>query len=246
MLTRDQIKMKVERKNWIPKSFQNAAREIAQHAVRNFVKGHQVIGLGSGPMAESVICEMGRLPHDIKKTLSCIPSSTQIKHAALQGDLVLVEDNYIPKIDLVFDGADQIDSKFNMIKGGGGALLKEKILHLAARTIVITAESSKYLQSFTRSVPIEAHPFALYFVKEKLQSEHGGYPELRMLTEGYPYVTENGNFILETVFKTIPDVRNKEIELKNIPGVIEVGLFTKHGNVYYKANDDGTFTQSIL
>jgi ribose 5-phosphate isomerase A len=117
---------------------------------------------------------------------------------------------------------------------------------LAAKTIVITAESFKYLESFTRSVPIEVHPFALYFVKEKLQSEYSSYPELRMLTEGYPYITENGNFILETVFKTIPDVRRQEIEIKNIPGVIEVGLFTKHGNVYYKANDDGTFTQSIL
>jgi ribose 5-phosphate isomerase A len=246
MLTWNQIKMKVERKNWIPNSFQNAAREIAENAVGNFVKGDQVIGLGSGPMAEAVICEMGRLPHDVKKTLLCIPSSTQIKHAAIQGDLLLVEDNYIPKIDLVFDGADQIDSKFNMIKGGGGALLKEKILHLAAKTIVITAESFKYLESFTRSVPIEVHPFALFFVKEKLQSEHNSLPELRMLTEGYPYITENGNFILETVFETIPDVRRKEIELKNIPGVIEVGLFTKHGNVYYKANDNGTFTQSSL
>ena len=238
--------MKIERKNWIPDSFQNAARQIAENAVNKFVKGDQIIGLGSGPMAEAIICEMGRVPRDIKKTLLCISSSTQIKHAALLADLPLVEDNYIPKTDLVFDGADQIDSKFNMIKGGGGALLKEKILHSASKTIVITAESFKYLESFTRSIPIEVHPFALFSVKEKLQSEHSGHPELRMLTEGYPYITENGNFILETVFETISDVKSKEIELNNIPGVIEVGLFTKHGNIYYKANDNGTFTQSSL
>lgn len=234
--------MKAEKENWIPAAFQDAASEIAKDAVKKFVKGDQVIGLGSGPMAEAIIYEMGRLPQDVKKTLSCVPSSTQIKNAALLGDLMLVDDNYIPKIDLVFDGADQIDSKYNMIKGGGGALLKEKILHLAAKTIVITAESFKYLERFNRSVPIEVHPFALYLVKEKLQSEHSGVPELRMLTEGYPYVTENGNFILETIFKTIPQVREKEIEIKNIPGVVEVGLFTKHGNVYYKANNDGKFT----
>jgi ribose 5-phosphate isomerase A len=62
-----------------------------------------------------------------------------------------------------------------------------------------------------------------------------------MLNEGYPYITENGNFVLDTTFQSIPDVRNKEIELKNMPGVIEVGLFTTHANVYYKAKDDGSF-----
>src|SRR5919109_2156242 len=145
--------MKIERKNWIPDSFQNAARQIAENAVNKFVKGDQIIGLGSGPMAEAIICEMGRVPRDIKKTLLCISSSTQIKRAALLADLVLVEDNYIPKTDLVFDGADQIDSKFNMIKGGGGALLKEKILHSCAKRVVIVADESKFVNVLTRSVP---------------------------------------------------------------------------------------------
>jgi ribose 5-phosphate isomerase A len=128
-----------------------------------------------------------------------------------------------------------------MIKGGGGALLREKILHYAAKTIVITAESFKFVSSFDRSVPIEVHPFALYALGDKLQSQQGVKPELRMLNEGYPYVTENGNFVLDTIFQSIPDVRKKENELKNIPGVIEVGIFTKHANVYYKAKEDGSF-----
>ena len=102
------------------------------------------------------------------------------------------------------------------------------------------------MKSFTRSVPIEVHPFALYFVKEKLQSEHSSYPELRILTEDYPYITENNNFILNTVFKSISDVRDKEIELKNIPGMLEVGLFTKHGNSYYNANDYSSFNDIKL
>jgi ribose 5-phosphate isomerase A len=74
-----------------------------------------------------------------------------------------------------------------------------------------------------------------------LESEHKGKPELRMLNEGYPYVTENGNFILDTIFSPIGDVEKKETELKKIPGVIEVGLFTKRANLYYKAKDDGSF-----
>jgi ribose 5-phosphate isomerase A len=227
--------------NWIPQSFQKSAEAIAQDAVKKYVKPGQVIGLGSGPMAAAIIKEIGKLSDDVKETLQCVASSTQIKEEALNGNLSIVDPNQIPRIHVVFDGADQVDSHFNMIKGGGGALLREKVLHSAARTIVITAESFKFVSSFDRSVPIEVHPFALYSLRDKLQSLHGAKPELRMLNEGYPYVTENSNFVLDTIFQSIPDVRNKEIELKNMPGVVEVGLFTKHASVYYKANDNGSF-----
>jgi ribose 5-phosphate isomerase A len=235
------VKIQNEKTNWIPEAYQKSAQTIAKDAVKQFVKSNQAIGLGSGPMAAAIIKEIGKLSHDIKKTLQCVASSTQIKQEALSGDLMIVDQNLIPEIDVVFDGADQVDSQFNMIKGGGGALLKEKVLHSAAKTIVITAESFKFVSSFNRSVPIEVHPFALYILQNKLEFEQRAKPELRMLNEGYPYITENGNFVLDTIFQSIPDIRSKEIELKNTPGVIEVGLFTKHADVYYKANNDGSF-----
>lgn len=235
-------KIQSEKTNWIPEPFQRSAQTIAKDAVKQFVKNNQVIGLGSGPMAAAIVKEIGKISSDIKKTLQCIASSTQIKQEALSGNLTIVDENVIPEIDLVFDGADQVDSQFNMIKGGGGALLKEKVLHSAAKTIVITAESFKFVKSFSRSVPIEVHPFALYALQNKLESEQvAAKPELRILNEGYPYITENGNFVLDTILQSIPDVRTREIELKNMPGVIEVGLFTKHANVYYKAKDDNSF-----
>lgn len=192
-------------------------------------------------MAEDIISEIGTLKEDIKSTLQCVPSSYQIKKAALEGDLLIVDESRIPSIDVVFDGADQLDSKFNMIKGGGGALLREKILHSTAKTIVITAESFKYLKTFNRTVPIEIHPFALSVVKKRLESEFKGKSELRMLNEGYPYVTENGNFIFDTFFSSFENMEEKEKELKNIAGVLEVGIFTKHANVYYKAKENGEF-----
>jgi ribose 5-phosphate isomerase A len=226
---------------WIPESFRRSAQNIAEDAVQQFVKDNQVIGLGSGPMAAIIVNEIGKLPTDTKKTLKCIASSTQIKQEALTGNLRIADNDLVPEIDIVFDGADQLDSQLYMIKGGGGALLKEKVLHSGAKIIVITAESFKYVKSFDRSVPIEVHPFAVYILQKELESKYGGKPELRMLNEGYPYVTENGNFILDTLFSSIPDVRKKEAEIKNIPGVIEVGLFTKLANLYYKAKNDGTF-----
>jgi ribose 5-phosphate isomerase A len=140
----------------------------------------------------------------------------------------------------VFDGADQIDAKFNMIKGGGGALLREKILISAAKKVVIVADSTKFVQSFNRSVPIEVHPMARSVVSKKL-SEIGGKPVLRTLDKGYPFVTENGNVILDIIFASIPDPKKMEVELKSIAGVMEVGLFTRRADVYYRAKSDGTF-----
>jgi ribose 5-phosphate isomerase A len=224
--------------NWIPGSFQQAAKNLAQEAVQRFVRSNQVIGLGSGPMAAAIVREMANF--DGKNTLECIPTSFQIKLEAQWSGLKLVDVNRMPEIDVVFDGADQVDAKFNMIKGGGGALLREKIVHSSAKQIVIAAESSKFLPTFSWPVPIETHPFAIHIVRKKLE-DIGGRPQMRMLKEGYPYVTENGNFILDTLFDYPTDIRQQELVLKNIAGVVEVGLFTKHANTYYKAKEDGSF-----
>lgn len=226
-------------RNWIPAPFQQAGQKIAADAVKHFLtEDVRVIGLGSGPMAAAIIREISKLPY--KESLQCIATSTQIKLEAEEGRLTIVDDNLVTEVEVIFDGADQIDKNNNMIKGGGGALLKEKILHSAAKKIVITAESTKYVECFNRTVPIEVHPLARHIVRKKLE-ELSGYPRLRMLDEGYVYVTENGNFILDTLFNSIPDIRKKEVELKSIAGVLEVGLFTRHANIYYKAKEDGSF-----
>jgi ribose 5-phosphate isomerase A len=226
------------KKNWIPMPFQEAAKKLASDAVNRFAKSNQILGLGSGPMAAAIVKEMDKLSN--KQSLYCITSSTQIKCEAEDVGLKIVDEYMIPEIDIVFDGADQIDAEYNMIKGGGGALLKEKVLHSTAKIIIIAAESFKYVKSFNRSVPIEIHPFAMHIIKSKLQSLDAE-PKLRMLDEGYPYVTENGNFIFDTVFPSIQDVAKKEYELKSIPGILEVGLFSRRADVYYKANDDGSY-----
>jgi len=212
-------------------------QKLAKDAV-NRVKGARVVGLGSGSTVVHIVREMAKLPD--KGSMEFIPTSLQIKLEAEKSALKMVDESRIPDIDIVFDGADQIDGKFNMIKGGGGALLREKILISAAKNVVIVADASKFVQSFSRSVPIEVHPMARSMVYRKL-SEIGGKPELRTLDKGYPFVTENGNIILDTTFPSIPDPKKKEIELKSIAGVLEVGLFTRRADIYYKAKGDGTF-----
>jgi ribose 5-phosphate isomerase A len=227
-----------EETNWIPRSFQEAAKNLAKEAVECFVNPDRVVGLGSGPMAAAIIREMANF--DRKETLGCTPTSFQIKLEAQCSGLKLLDEDRMPEVDLVFDGADVVDAKFNMIKGGDGAIFCEKIVHSAAKQIVIAAGSRKFVPTFSWPVPIETHPFAVHIVRKKLE-DAGRRPRMRMLKEGYPYVTENGNFILDTSFDFPPDIGEHEVELKSIAGVVEVGFFTRHADTYYKAQGDGSF-----
>ena len=218
-------------------SLQDSIQKLAKEAVK-LVKGVKVVGLGSGTTVGFIVREMAKLPD--KESIEFMPTSLQIKLEAEKSSLRMADENRIPHTDIVFDGADQIDSKFNMIKGGGGALLREKILISAAKKVVIVADASKFVQSFNRSVPIEVHPMARSLLSKKL-AEMGGQPVLRTLDKGYPIVTENGNLILDTFFPSITDPKKMEVELKNIAGVLEVGLFTRRADIYYKAKNDGSF-----
>ena len=109
-------------------------------------------------------------------------TSFQIKLEAQYSGLKVVDESQIPEIDIVFDGADEIDSEYNMIKwgGGGGALLKEKIVHSATKKVVIAAESKKFAETFGWPVPIEVSPFAISIVIKELEQKAEGRPKLRM------------------------------------------------------------------
>lgn len=219
-------------------SLQDSINDLAKDAIKKYVKPGQVIGLGSGSTAAVIVREMAEL--DFKDSLLCIPTSLQIKVEAEKSGLQFGDESRIPDIDVVFDGADQIDEDYYMIKGGGGALLREKILITSAKIVVIAADLAKFVKSFARSVPIEVHPLARVSVTRTLM-DLGGKPVLRTLQKGYPFITENGNMIIDTTFTSITDVPQMEKDLKCIAGVMEVGLFTRRANVYYRAKSDSTF-----
>ncbi|HIH07321.1 MAG TPA: ribose 5-phosphate isomerase A, partial [Candidatus Nitrosotenuis sp.] len=146
----------------------------------------------------------------------------------------------IEKIDVVFDGADQIDSKKYLIKGGGGALLRENILISSANKVVIMADSSKFVKNFNRTVPVEVHPFARNTVR-KFIKKLGGQPHLRTIERGYPFITENSNIIYDCDFGVIKTPNSLTLKIKEIPGVIESGIFLRKPDVIYKANENGKF-----
>ena len=219
-------------------SFHDAIQAMVRDAAK-LAEGASVVGLGSGSTAAFIVKELTGLKDE---RMAFVPTSLQIKIEAEKNGLPIADESRIPEIDIVFDGADQIDKDFYMIKGGGGALLREKILISSAKKVVILADEAKFVSQFSRSVPIEVHPIARSSALKRL-SELGGKPTLRVLEKGYPFITESGNIVLDTTFSSIDQPPVKELELKAIPGVMEVGIFTRKADVYYRAKHDGAFEQ---
>ncbi len=215
----------------------DALQSMALRAVVH-VKDNAIVGLGSGSTVSIFVRALAKHVKYNNLHVRVIPTSLQIKLEAEALDFNIADETLIPSTDILFDGADQIDHKFNMIKGGGGALLREKVLMCASKESVILADASKYVKVLSRAVPIEVAPYARTYVVERLK-KMGTEPNVRTLEKGYPFITENGNVILDTTFKKIDDIAKMELELKNIAGVMEVGLFSKHADRYYKANKNG-------
>jgi ribose 5-phosphate isomerase A len=226
-------------------------------------KKNIVIGLGSGSTVAELIKRISHIPN--KENFKFIPTSMQIKIIGEMSGLEFTDESKINDIDLVIDGADQIDANLNMIKGGGGALLKEKIIMYAAKEKIILADSTKFVSTFNIPIPIEIHPFARFTVMKKLQAitstdnlivdpkfDNINYlnemnilskPIIRTVGKGYPFITENGNIIIDTEFSNIVNIEKSEQAIKNIPGVLEVGLFSRKNNTkYYSVTREGKFS----
>ena len=219
-------------------TYDDAIKALSNDALK-LVKNHQTIGLGSGRAATAFVKSLSLFVKKKKFNIKCVPTSLQIKLEAENGKLHLV-DTVLDKIDIVFDGADQIDKGKNLIKGGGGALLRENILINAAKKVVIMADDSKFVTNFNMSVPVEVHPLARSIVIKTI-SKIGGKPKIRTLERGYPFITENGNIILDCNFGVIKKPKLLREKIEKIAGVLEVGIFTRKPDIIYKAKSNGQF-----
>ena len=220
-------------------SYDSAMSALSNDALK-FVKDNYVIGLGSGRAATTLVKSLALLIKDKKFNIKGVPTSLQIKLIAEKVGIPVVESDQVDHIDVVFDGADQIDSQKFVIKGGGGALLRENILFSLAKKIVVMADKTKFVKNFTRAVPVEIHPLARNSVANSIQ-KLGGKATLRSLDRGYPFITENGNIILDCDFGTIKNPKALSQKIKQIPGVMESGIFLRKPDIVYKAKTGGKF-----
>ena len=220
-------------------SYDNAIKALSIDALK-LVRNDFVVGLGSGRAATALVKSLSKYVKSKNFHIKCVPTSMQIKLTAEKGGLSLIDIDQIDKLDIVFDGADQIDKNKFLIKGGGGALLKENILISAAKKVVIMADKSKFVKNLNRTVPVEIHPSSRKIITDRIV-KIGGKTTLRLLERGYPFITENGNLILHCDFGIIKNPKSLQQKILNIPGVLEVGIFTRKPDVIYKAKSDGKF-----
>ena len=218
----------------------DTAKRNAAYAAVEHVKDGMVVGLGSGTTAAYAIIALGeRKKHENLQILG-IPSSYQAFQLAVQNSIptTTLEEN--PIIDVNIDGADQIDSQLNLIKGMGAALTREKIVAASSRHNIFVADEKKkvdVLGEDNHPIPIEVLPFAIALVQHRIHAL-GGIPLLRE-TKGKlgPVISDNGNVIMDATFGVIQDPTVLAIQLKMVPGVVETGLFVGLSDIVYLGTD---------
>lgn len=219
--------------------YDDAFKALSEHALGH-VKDYSIVGLGSGRAAAALARALGRMVSRNDYHIVGIPTSLQIKGVAEGLGIPLVEADQVDHIDVVFDGADQVDSDGYLIKGGGGAMLRENILFSLAKRVIVMADASKFSRHLDRAVPVEVHPLARTSVPAQI-ARLGGTARLRTLSRGYPAFTENGNIILDCDFGTITSPRSLTQGIKRIPGVLESGIFLRRPDAIYRARAGGRF-----
>lgn len=197
-----------------------------------------VLGLGTGSTVQFVIEELARRAK-AGEMLIGVPTSKRTEEECRRLGFPLTTLAAHPTIDLTIDGADELDAALNLIKGGGGALLREKVVAAASKRMAVVADAGKLVTVLgsTFAVPVEVVPFATATVQPRLEAL--GARVARRQKDGTDYVTDNGNAILDARFVSIPDPVRMESRIKMIPGVAEVGLFCGLATVAFVADESG-------
>ncbi len=208
-------------------------KELAAIAAADLVRSGMTLGLGTGSTATLIVREIGRRLRDGRlKDLRGVPTSESIARVAREEGVPLIELGRTRRLDLTLDGADEVDPAWNLIKGGGGSLLREKIVAQATSVEAIVVDDSKLVESLGRRMPlpIEIVRFGWDSHEEFLRSL-GCVPALRLDREGRPFLTDEGNYTLDLDFRgpgphaELSEPRRLDQTLRSRAGVIETGLF---------------------
>lgn len=215
-------------------------KQLAGYYAADLVPENAVLGLGTGSTVFWLIKKLGE---KVKQGLNvtCIPTSAQSEKLALENGLQTAQLNEVEKIDLCIDGADEINQHFSLIKGGGGALLREKMVASASGKLYIIADHKKLVDVLGKfPVPVEVVTYGWQHVARNIESIGCYKVVARRSANGDFYVTDNGNYILDCQFKKIYGPNELNLLLKNIPGVVETGLFVRMTKKLIIAFEDGT------
>ena len=214
-------------------------KELAARAAVEYVKDGHVVGLGTGSTARYVVLALGeRVKAGL--TIKGVPTSRETAVLARQQGIPLIDQDNAWVIDVAIDGADQVDPSFNLIKGGGGALLKEKIVAASAKQFIVMVDHTKRVPVLGGSfpLPIEVVPFGWGSTAREIQAITKSSVVLRE-RNGVPFTTEAGHVILDVHLPRIDHPRELEIALNRIPGVVETGLFVGRTDLLLVGTENG-------
>ncbi len=202
-------------------------KKLAAEKAVEFVKSGMILGLGTGSTVHYALVKLGELIREgILENIYGIPTSEATRKKAKKLGIPLTDFEHHQTIDLTIDGADEVDKNLNLIKGGGGALLREKIVAQASKERYFIVDETKLSKKLGEkwAVPIEVIKFA-YKAEEKFLRSIGGKPKLRLKENGEPFVTDENNYILDTNFGIIENPDELATKLNNRAGIVEHGLF---------------------
>lgn len=216
-------------------------KEAGERAV-NFIQSGMIVGLGTGRTAYYAVKKIGELINSgVLKDIKAIPTSKRTEELAAEFGIPMTTLADNPVIDVTIDGADEVDEDLNLIKGGGGALLREKVIAQASKMFVVVVDDSKLSNRLGEkwAVPVEVIPFAKEVVEIYLKSL-GGDVKLRIKNEDDIFITDEGNVILDTNFGFIDDYIGLDKKLKCRAGIVEHGIFIGLTNEIVVAKNDKT------
>jgi len=214
-------------------------KQVAGRRAAEFVEDGMRVGLGTGSTVHFALERLGERVREGLR-ITGVPTSVDTETKARALGIPLADLADVEALDLTIDGADEIDGNFDMVKGGGGALLREKVVaSITRRQIAIVGADKVVARLGAFPLPIEVVPFAQAVIQRALASR-GATATLRQGKDGKPYLTDNGNRILDCRFPGgIPDPALLEAELDRLPGIVETGLFVGLAHVLVVGREDG-------
>lgn len=214
-------------------------KQLAAHAAVALIENGMRVGLGTGSTAYFAIQKIGQRIKEEGLKVTCIATSIQSEELAKSLSIPMAGFDTLKELDITIDGADEADHHLQLIKGGGGALLREKIIAYMTDHYVIIADQSKYVETLGKfHLPVEVIPFGWQRTFDHLKAL-GAKPHLRQ-RDASAYITDNGNYILDCDFGAIPEPRDLQTKIDLIPGVVECGLFVDRTGTLIIGNNDGS------
>lgn len=217
-----------------------AEKALAASRAIQEVSDGMIVGLGTGSTTGYAIRELGRRVQADGLSITAVATSDATRRLAESVGIAITPFDAISRLDLVIDGADEVDPYLRAIKGGGGALLREKVAAAAADRTIIIVDSSKPVARLGRfHLPVEVLPFAGAFARRRLK-ELGAPVTIRLATDGTPILTDQGNLICTVALGGIDDPVSTALKIDAIPGVLEHGLFLDEIDLLIVARGDQT------